>query len=59
MPKMVYKVYEMDPKSLYFCFSHKNNIYKHFLQHHGRKGNADDVDTIKYNYNNNQTVSYH
>jgi hypothetical protein len=26
--------------------SHKNNIYKHFQQHHGRKGNSDDVETI-------------
>jgi hypothetical protein len=30
----------------FISFSHKNNIYKHFQQHHGRKGNFDDVETI-------------
>ena len=30
----------------FVSFSHKNNIYKHFQQHHGRKGNFDDVETI-------------
>lgn len=29
-----------------YLTSHKNNIYKHFQQHHGRKGNSDDVETI-------------
>lgn len=34
----------VEVKRIVSC-SHKNNIYRHFQQHHGRKGNFDDVET--------------